>query len=577
MAFEYDMAARGASSRYEYLYRCLRTDIESGEVRPGERLPSKRVLAKRVGVSLVTVEKAYGQLEAEGYAVARERSGYFAAQALPASGADAVQGRTAKPVPEAASASASEPGVAATTAMGRAAMPAAMPAAMSAPATAQPGQLNPSASIAPSPAASPHGVQSGLIADFSWPASNPGVAATLWSKALRDTLAHESDRELYAPQPSRGSLRLRRAIAAHLASFRGMDVDPGRIVIGAGAQMLYGMVAQLVQPTEVERSAGGVGNASERPSRPIVAVENPGYPRLSGIYTAYGWGVCHVPVDAEGIDMDGLDESGATMVHIMPSHQFPTGRVTSVTRRYELLGWLAGGPERYLVEDDYDNEFRLAGRPVPSLASIDVLGRVIYIGTFSKSLGSALRLAYMVLPPVLSRRYDDVLGFSSSTVSVVDQICLSRLLESGDYERHVNRYRTQRKAVRDLFLDALRATPAGRMCQVEEADSGLHFVLAVMAGCTEAQVARQALRRGVRLAPMSQYAQMPRDGGMADRRMMRARTHAGTHGGAVESPLPGYQDAFPRFVMQYDGLTADAAPQAARALAAGILEAVAGE
>lgn len=577
MAFEYDMAGRGDSSRYEYLYRCMRADIESGEAVPGQRLPSKRVLAKREGVSLVTVEKAYAQLEAEGYVRARERSGYFVALRQPVR-VPAADVRTARisrrleqddavPVPSGASAapvSEATPASAAVPAKSASAVPS-VPAAVGFVGSARP---------AVQPPQEFHG-GSGLIADFSWPAYNPGVAATLWSRALRDTLAHEGDRELYAPQPSRGSLRLRRAIAAHLASFRGMDVDPGRIVIGAGAQMLYGMVAQLIlhatgagvampnahTPAMGARLPSGVIEPS---GAPVVAVENPGYPRLASIYSAYGFRIRHVPVDAEGIDMDGLDASGASVVHIMPSHQFPTGRVTSVTRRYELLGWLAGGAERYLVEDDYDNEFRLAGRPVPSLASIDVLGRVVYIGTFSKSLGSALRLAYMVLPPVLSRRYDDDLGFYSNTVSVVDQICLSRLLESGEYERHVNRFRTQRRAVRDLFLDALAATPAGGMCHVEEADSGLHFVLAADAPCTERRLARLALRHGVRLAPMSDYAQTPSALRLpADLRAAKAP--------AV--PLPGYADTRPRFVMQYDGLTAQAAPQAARALAAAILEA----
>lgn len=583
MAFEYDMAGRGDSSRYEYLYRCMRADIESGEAVPGQRLPSKRVLAKREGVSLVTVEKAYAQLEAEGYVRARERSGYFVALRQPVR-VPAADVRTARisrgqargdavPVPSGAPAapvSEATPVSAAVPAKSASAVPS-VPAAVGFVGSERP---------AVQPPQEFHG-GSGLIADFSWPAYNPGVAATLWSKALRDTLAHEGDRELYAPQPSRGSLRLRRAIAAHLASFRGMDVDPGRIVIGAGAQMLYGMVAQLI----LHATGAGMGmpdahtlalgarlpssvrlpaDASAPSDTPVVAVENPGYPRLASIYSAYGFRIRHVPVDTEGIDMDGLDASGASVVHIMPSHQFPTGRVTSVTRRYELLGWLAGGAERYLVEDDYDNEFRLAGRPVPSLASIDVLGRVVYIGTFSKSLGSALRLAYMVLPPVLSRRYDDDLGFYSNTVSVVDQICLSRLLESGDYERHVNRFRTQRRTVRDLFLDALADTPAGGMCHVEEADSGLHFVLAVDAPCGEGRIARLALRHGVRLAPMSGYVQAS----------AAARPPADRRAARIEDmPLPGYGDSRPRFVMQYDGLTPQAAPQAARALAAAVLEA----
>jgi len=565
MAFHYDMTRRGSCGLYEYLYRCIRADIERGAVDPGDRLPSKRALAADAGVSVITVEKAYAQLAAEGYIQSRQRRGYFVSRL---------------------------PGAARHASIVRSVADHDLVRVAHAGSGARVGSTAPTVpSVAASSASSAADPASSLVADFSWPVSNPGVASGLWSKALKATLAQESDRELYAPQPSQGSLRLRRAIAAHLSAVRGMDVDPGCIVIGAGAQILYGQVAQLVAPlgevgTGGNRGAaapwGGVrrgtagrqatargAGAARHPARdgeprPVIAVENPGYPRLSSIYASYGFDVRHVPLDAGGIDIDALDASGAGIVHIMPSHQFPTGRVTSVTRRYELLGWLAGGSERYLVEDDYDNEFRMAGRPIPSLASIDVLGRVIYIGTFSKSLGSALRLAYMVLPPVLAARYDAALGFYSSTVGVVDQICLARLLESGDYARHVNRYRTQRRQVRDALLAALAASPAAPRLSVEEADSGLHFVLAVRTGATEAQIARAGLRHGVRLAPMSRYATAD-DGAPWD-------DAAGYAGVGASVPLPGYADTMPRFVMQYDGLSPEAVPRCSAALAAAVLE-----
>lgn len=560
MAFDYDMTERGSFTLYDYLYRCIRHDIESGQVDPGDRLPSKRAFAKRLRVSLVTVEKAYAQLTYEGYIHSRERRGYFVAR-LPK--------RTARPgLAHRDIAAAQAPlGIATQSRAGssQASASAVLAAAPSSP-SAPPSAFATAGAVSKPSSLSTSARDAAPYADFSWPASNPGVAAGLWSKALRATLAHEGDRELYAPQPSLGSLRLRRAIAAHLLSFRGMNVDPESIVVGAGAQMLYGQVAQLITAvrsgadgaTGADGAAGAVRSGSRgssrgarpdaSPRRPVVALENPGYPRLASIYRSYGFDVRHVPLDREGIDMDELEASGADLVHIMPSHQFPTGRVTSVTRRYELLGWLVEG-DRFLVEDDYDNEFRMAGRPIPPLASIDVLGRVVYIGTFSKSLGSALRLAYMVLPPALRAVYDDALGFYSSTVSVVDQICLARLLESGDYERHVNRYRKERRDVRDALLAALADSPAGARIHVEEADSGLHFVLAVESSASEGEIARIALRHGVRLAPMSRYVDDP------------------------SGPTPGYDDDMPRFVMQYDGLSLDAVPRCAQVLSATFLAA----
>ncbi|MEE8715426.1 MAG: PLP-dependent aminotransferase family protein [Coriobacteriales bacterium] len=287
---DYDMGARGELSRYEYLYRCVRDDIVSGEIPAEQRLPSKRALARSLGVSVVTVESALAQLVAEGYVQARPRRGYYARR---------LPGPVAGTSPSAIRAA-------------RALTPAAPPGARPAPGRSGEG------------AGAPGADDEGLLADFTR-ASGPGVApgARLWGRALRRTLAGEDEAELYAPAPARGALRLREAIARHLRASRGIVADPDRVVVGAGAQVLYGMVVQLLGP----------GLA--------YGVEDPGYPRLTGIYRAHGVSLRHVRLDGEGVDMDALRSSGAEVMHLMPSHQFPTGRVTSVARRYELLGWAA--------------------------------------------------------------------------------------------------------------------------------------------------------------------------------------------------------------------------------------------
>lgn len=171
--------------------------------------------------------------------------------------------------------------------------------------------------------------------------------------------------------------------------------------------------------------------------------------------------------------------SSAITAHVMPSHQFPTGRVMSVARRYELLGWAAEDASRLVVEDDFDCELRLSGRPVPALASMDATGSVLYLSTFSKSLASALRIAYLVLPPSLDADFDRELGFFSTTVPAIDQVTLARALESGAYASHVRRFRNQMRQVRDALVEALAEGPAGSCLSVEQQDSGIHLVLAV--------------------------------------------------------------------------------------------------
>ena len=297
-------------------------------------------------------------------------------------------------------------------------------------------------------------------------------AARLWQSALRATLTSEDEREIFSPAPAQGTARLRCAIAHHLRGTRGMNVNPDNIVIGAGAQLLDTMLVQLLGADKT------------------YAVEDPGYLRLTRIYQAMGCKVRHIPLDAEGVNLSALLNAGADVLHLMPSHQYPTGLVTSIARRYALLSWVAEQPGRYLIEDDFDCEFRLAGKPIPALASIDAAQSVIYTNTFSKSLSSALRLAYMVLPDELMERFRRELGFYASSVSSVDQVALARLLESGDYERHVNRVRVRAREARDGLVALVRkAFPAGEV-SIEHADAGLYCTVVAECEAGESSFAR---------------------------------------------------------------------------------------
>ena len=304
-------------------------------------------------------------------------------------------------------------------------------------------------------------------------------AARLWQSALRATLTTEDEREIFSPAPVQGTARLRRAIAHHLRGTRGMNVNPDNIVIGAGAQLLDTMLVQLLGTDK------------------IYAVEDPGYLRLTRIYQAMGCKVRHIPLDGEGVNLGELLDAGADVLHLMPSHQYPTGLVTSIARRYALLSWAAEQPGRYLIEDDFDCEFRLAGKPIPALASIDAAQSVIYTNTFSKSLSSALRLAYMVLPDELMERFRRELGFYASSVSSVDQVALARLLESGDYERHVNRVRVRAREARDGLAAIVRkAFPTGEV-SIEHADAGLYCTVVAECEAGESSFTRALMHSSI--------------------------------------------------------------------------------
>lgn len=470
----YSFDDREGESLYGHLYRCIKRDIEAGAIPADEKLPSKRAFAKHLGVSLITVEGAYQQLVAEGYVRSEPRRGYYANAIAPLAGVGAAKG-------------------------GR--VERRLLDVSAAPRAAEPPLL---ANLA-----------SGSVAAELFPYA-------VWARTMRDVLAREPERTLLREAPSMGSPRLRKALAAHLRSFRGLEVDPAQILVGSGAQTLYNLLVQLLG----------------RQRR--FAVEDPGYPRLTRIYQANDVPLVHVPIDDGGIDVAALLASGADIAHLMPSHQFPTGLVTPVSRRYELLGWANDAPGRYVIEDDYDCEFRLAGRPIPTMASIDAGERVVYANTFSRSLGPAFRIAYAVLPAHLAERFEHDLGFYSCTVSTMEQLALAHFIEHGDFERHVNRMRIHYRAVRDELAAALATSRVGDRLDVEGSEAGLHFLLRVASPATEVQLAAAARAEGVALAPLSAF-------------------HANGEGS---------QDAAAcRFLVNYAGLNRAAVPAVAEALA----------
>lgn len=336
--------------------------------------------------------------------------------------------------------------------------------------------------------------QADYFADFVSNSTNQAnFPFSIWARLMRETISGKSEELLTNPPPG-GIRELREAIADYLFQFRGMSVSPEQIIIGAGTEYLYGLLIQLLGRDKV------------------FAVEDPGYRKIAQIYASNCVKCCYLPLDSSGVDVAALEASGAQILHTSPSHHFPTGIITPISRRYELLGWAARDDSRYIIEDDYDCEFRLLGKPIPALQSIDQTEKVIYINTFTKSLASTIRISYMVLPPRLLASYYQQLGFYSCTVSNFEQYTLAAFISQGYFEKHVNRMRTFYHRQRDLLLDAIKKSPLSSMVEITEEDAGLHFLMKLATTLSDEELIRRAQREGVRISCLSQYYHQQREG-----------------------------------------------------------------
>lgn len=309
---------------------------------------------------------------------------------------------------------------------------------------------------------------------------------SIWAKITRKILTDEDQRLMTSP-PAGGVMELREAITKHLYDFRGIKVSPEQVIIGAGTEYLYGLIVQLL------------GRDS------IYGLENPGSKKIRNIYEALGVKVTPLRMDAEGVALSPDNLTLPDIIQISPSHHFPTGIVTSISRRYGLLQWANESPNRYIIEDDYDSEFRLLGKPIPSLFSIDATDKVIYFNTFTKSLASTIRISYMVLPLPLLKRFYDKLGFYSCTVSNFEQYTLASFINEHYFEKHINRMRNHYKELRDYFLECLKNSPLAKRTVVKEENSGLHFLLKIKTEDDDGRLKEKALKCGVLIAFLSEY------------------------------------------------------------------------
>ena len=311
---------------------------------------------------------------------------------------------------------------------------------------------------------------------------------SVWAKLMREELAWNQSRLLTRP-PSEGVYELREAIAAHLKAFRNMDVSPEQIIIGAGTEYLYILLHMLL------------GEQS------FIGVEEPGYAKIAAIYASLGLRCAWIPMEQDGISLDALQKSGADAVHISPSHHFPTGAITSIGKRYALLGWAAEG--RYIIEDDYDSEFRLAGKPIPSMFSIDVTDRVIYMNTFSKSLTPTIRISYMILPFPLLERYRTSLGCYSCAVSTFEQYTLASFIKKGYFEKHIHRMRKHCRDSRDAFFKAVQDSPLFQDAVITGTSGGLHCLVTFDTDLPDTYLLEEAQKMDLHASLLSSYFHVP--------------------------------------------------------------------
>ena len=304
---------------------------------------------------------------------------------------------------------------------------------------------------------------------------------TVWSRLQREVIL-DYDRQLLLPLPNQGIPELRSAIAGHLAAFRGMSIDPENILIGAGTDFLYNLLIQLLGRDKT------------------YAVEEPGYGKIRQIYAASGVRCISVSMDSQGVCPAALHN--AQVLHISPSHHFPTGLITPLSRRQELLAW--AGNANWIIEDDYDSEFRFAGHPLPALQSM-APERVIYINSFSKSLAPSIRISYAVLPEALMAQFRSRLGFYGCTVPSFEQYTLARFLSGGHFEKHINRMRRFYQKRRNLVIEALSHCAAADKLTIMEQDAGLHFLLQVDTGWSDARLTGWLMDLGIRIQALSSF------------------------------------------------------------------------
>ena len=310
-----------------------------------------------------------------------------------------------------------------------------------------------------------------------------GFPFGVWKKITRNILTCANS-DLFARGEAQGDDELRRTIARYLHSSRGVNCRPEQVIVGAGNDYLLLLLEKIL-------------------GRHVrIAMENPTYTRSYRMFRSFAYRIETVDMDEFGMRADKLEQANVRVAYVMPSHQFPTGTVMPIGRRMELLKWADGAPDRYLIEDDYDSEFRFRGKPIPALQASDSHGKVIYMGTFSKAIAPAIRIGFMVLPDALLERYRREYAFYSCTVSRIDQSILNEFIRDGYFERHLNKMRKIYQGKHELLLECLQ--PMRESFRISGENAGLHLLLTSKRKILERELVRKAAENGVRVYGLSE-------------------------------------------------------------------------
>ena len=305
----------------------------------------------------------------------------------------------------------------------------------------------------------------------------------MWDRLYRKCMRDRGE-ELFNLGERQGDLELRVAIAKYLFGYRGLIIKPENMIIGAGTGYLLQLLEHLID----EKS--------------IIAMENPTYMQAYRIFSSLNREVRPISLDENGLKVEELKRSEAKAVYLTPSHQFPTGVVMPIKRRKEILGW-AAGENRYIIEDDHDSEFRYKGLPIPPLKAIDTGNKVVYLGTFSRTIAPAIRIGFMVLPDGLLKVYRRKLAFLACTVPRIDQAVLTEFILGGHYERHINKARKIYKSRHDKLISSLKVF--GDKVKIMGGNAGMHLMVKFKLDMSEEEVVSRAEKSGIKLVGLSKH------------------------------------------------------------------------
>jgi GntR family transcriptional regulator/MocR family aminotransferase len=439
---------------YRQLYENLRQAILNGQLAPGTRLPSTREVAAELGLSRNTVMNAFEQLLAEGYVEGHVGSGTFVSQALPDELLTARAGSGRRFGPRRRRQTLSRRGQLLASTPVRACCPSL-------------GVVAPFRTGTPALDAFPYEVWQKIVTRH-------------WRRPQRDLLGYGD--------PA-GHLPLREAIASYLGAARAVRCRPEQVIVVAGTQQAIDLAARvLLDPGD------------------SVWVEDYGYLAARAALTAAEARLVPVPVDEEGIGVAAGARLGpdARLVYVSPSHQYPLGVTLSLARRLSLLEWASRGGA-WVVEDDYDSEFRYSGRPLAAMQGLDEEGRVIYLGTFSKVLFPSLRLGYMVVPEDMAEAFTSARALVGWCSPVVEQAVVADFIREGHFARHIRRMRALYAERQAALVEAARVELAG-LLEVWPAAAGMHLTGWLPEGVDDAEVSRACVEAGLQTLPLSAFA-----------------------------------------------------------------------